>query len=55
YAHNQQLLVNVGQHIKAGQVIAKSGHSGHSTGAHLHFEVRIQTSPVNPLNYLPKH
>jgi len=54
YAHNQQLLVKVGDHIKAGQVISKSGHSGHSTGSHLHFEIRIGTSPVNPLLYLPK-
>ncbi|MDQ6953300.1 MAG: M23 family metallopeptidase [Mariprofundaceae bacterium] len=54
YAHNQQLLVKVGDRIRAGQVIAKSGHSGHSTGSHLHFEIRIGTNPVNPLLYLPK-
>jgi len=54
YAHNQRLLVNVGDHIKAGQIISKSGHSGHAIGPHLHFEVRIGTDAVNPLDYLPR-
>ncbi len=54
YAHNQKLLVKAGDHVKSGQIISKSGHSGHSTGPHLHFEVRIQTRPVNPIPYLPK-
>ncbi|MDQ6991080.1 MAG: M23 family metallopeptidase [Mariprofundaceae bacterium] len=54
YAHNQRLLVKVGQHVKAGQLISKSGHSGHSTGPHVHFEVRIKKTPVNPMIYLPQ-
>jgi len=54
YAHNQQLLVHVGDKVQGGQVIAKSGHSGHSTGSHLHFEVRMGTKPVNPIRYLPR-
>jgi len=54
YAHNQKLLVKVGDVVQTGQVISQSGHSGHSTGPHLHFEVRIGTNPVNPMLYLPK-
>ena len=53
YAHNYQLLVHDGQYIKAGQEIAKMGHSG-TTRTMLHFEIRRAGRPINPLIYLHK-
>jgi len=52
YGHNTSVTAGVGQSVAQGQLIAYSGNTGHSTGPHLHFEVRINGSPVDPLGYL---
>ncbi len=52
YAHCSSVLVTAGQTVTAGQEIAKSGSSGNSTGPHLHFEVRVNDTKVNPAPYL---
>ncbi|MDD3853108.1 MAG: peptidoglycan DD-metalloendopeptidase family protein [Syntrophomonadaceae bacterium] len=53
YAHNSSILVDEGERIKKGQLIAKMGSSGRSTGPHLHFSVFKGDDPVDPLIYLP--
>ncbi|HZY44992.1 MAG TPA: peptidoglycan DD-metalloendopeptidase family protein [Anaerolineae bacterium] len=53
YAHNSQLLVVAGEAVARGQLIAYAGSTGHSTGPHCHFEIRLNGVPVNPRLYLP--
>lgn len=53
YAHMSSLAAGVGSEVKQGQVIGYGGNTGYSFGAHLHYEVRIDGSPVNPIHYLP--
>lgn len=52
YAHASRLIVKQGDEVKRGDVIAKVGNSGRSTGPHLHFEVRHDDNVVDPLKYL---
>lgn len=52
YAHNQRNIVQIGERVDQGQVIARVGRSGNATGYHVHFEFRKQGKAVNPVPYL---
>jgi murein DD-endopeptidase MepM/ murein hydrolase activator NlpD len=52
YAHQSSIGVSVGQSVRQGQVIGSSGCTGHCLGPHVHFEVRVNGTPVDPMGYL---
>jgi murein DD-endopeptidase MepM/ murein hydrolase activator NlpD len=52
YAHLSGFAVVAGQDVRRGDILGYVGSSGHSTGPHLHYEVRIHDTPVNPSKYL---
>lgn len=53
YSHNSRLLVGIGDEVEQGQLIARSGTTGNSTGCHVHFEVIVDGRWHDPRNYLP--
>ena len=52
YAHNSQIYVKLGQQVKRRDVISAVGSTGRSSGPHLHYEVRVNDTPVDPINYV---
>lgn len=54
YAHFDKILVSEGQRIRKGEVVGAMGRTGRATGVHLHFEIRKDRGPIDPLPLLPK-
>jgi murein DD-endopeptidase MepM/ murein hydrolase activator NlpD len=52
YGHNERVLVKVGDRVQRGQVVARMGSTGRSTGPHVHFEVLLNGQQVNPAQYI---
>ena len=52
YGHMSKLIAGEGQRVEAGELIGLEGNTGQSTGPHLHFEVRVDGSPINPVSWL---
>ena len=52
YGHLYKIFVKKGMHVQRGDVIGEIGNTGRSTGPHLHYEVRINNKPVNPVNFI---
>lgn len=52
YAHAESVVVSPGQEVRRGEIIAYMGSTGYSTGPHVHYEVRVNGRPVNPVGYL---
>lgn len=55
YGHNSQIVVIIGQSVKKGQLIAYVGSTGVSTGPHVHYEVRVNHTAVDPMKYLVRY
>ena len=52
YAHLNSINVKLGQEVKRGDVVGILGNSGKSTGPHLHYEIRVHGTPIDPLTFL---
>ena len=52
YAHNSELLVRQGQHVRPGEHIARIGRTGNASTEHCHFEIRRDEAPLDPLRFL---
>jgi murein DD-endopeptidase MepM/ murein hydrolase activator NlpD len=55
YGHSSKLIAHEGQKVQAGDLIALVGNTGHSFGAHLHFEIRKDGKPIEPTGFMTKH